>query len=75
MFRDPKCLVVPTTYLVGAVKEKHKLDICIVVHDFVPALKVILISWETVNEETELLLVFLHGVFHCLSAHNVFHEL
>lgn len=67
--------MVPTTYLVAAVKEEHKLDICVVVHDFVPALKVVLISRETVNEETELLLIFLHGVFHRLSAHDFLYEL
>lgn len=74
-FKDLKCVVVPTKYLVAAVKEEHKFDICIVVHDFVPSLKVVLVSRETVNEETELLLVFLHGVFHRLSAHDLLHEL
>lgn len=68
MFQDRKCFVMPTTHLAAAVKEEHELDLCLVVHDSFPALKVVLISRETVDEETELLLVFLHGVFHCLSA-------
>lgn len=74
-FKGLKCFVAPTKYLDAAVKEEHKFDICIVVHDFVPALKVVLISGETVNEEAELLLVCLHGVVHRLSAHDFLHEL
>lgn len=73
--KDLKCFGLTSTYLVAAVKEEHKFDIGVVVHDFVPALKVVLVSRETVNEKTELLLVFLHGVFHCLSAHDFLHYL
>lgn len=66
-FRDP---LVPGAYLVAAVKEEHKLDICVVVHDLLPALKVVLIARESVDEETELLFIFLHGVFHGLTTHT-----
>lgn len=64
-----KNLRVPRAHLIAAVKEEHKLDICVVIHDFLPALKVVLIAREAVDEETELLLIFLHGVFHRLAAH------
>lgn len=66
--KDP---LVPGTHLVAAVKEEHKLDICVVVHDLLPALKVVLIARESVDEETKLLLIFLHGVFHGLTAHVI----
>ena len=58
------------TYLIATVKEKHKFDICFLIHDSVPALKVVLVTGETVYEETELLLIFLHGIFHCLQEHE-----
>lgn len=54
-------------YLIAAVKEKNKFDICFVLHDSVPTLKVVLVARETINEEAEFFLVFLHGVFHGLS--------
>lgn len=54
------------TYLIAAVKEKHKFDICFLIHDSVPTLKVVLVTGETIYEETKLLLIFLHGLFHCL---------
>lgn len=74
-FKDVKYFGVSATYLDAAVKEEHKFDICVVVHDFVPALKVVLVSRETVNEKTELLLIFLHGFFHRLSAQDLLQEL
>lgn len=52
--------------LVTAVKEKHKFDICFVDHNGVPPRQVVLVSRETIYEETELFIVFLHGLFHCL---------
>lgn len=55
------------TYLIAAVKEKHKFDICFLIHDSVPALKVVLVAGETVYEETELFLILLHGLFHGLN--------
>lgn len=55
------------THLIAAVKEKHKFDICFAIHDIVPPLKVVLVAGETVYEETELFLIFLHGLFHCLN--------
>ena len=58
--------VVSTMYLIAAVKEKNKFDICLALHDSVPALKVVLIAREAINKEAEFFLVFLHGVFHGL---------
>lgn len=66
-----KDLLVPRTHIVAAVKEEHKLDIRVVVHDLLPALKVVLITRESVDEETKLLLIFLHGVFHGLTTHMI----
>lgn len=62
------------TYFIAALKEKHKFDICFVVHDGVPALEVVLVTREAVYEETELLLIFLHGLFHRLAKHTKQHE-
>lgn len=59
--------VVSMMYLIAAVKENNKFDICFVLHDSVPTLKVVLVARETINEEAEFFLVFLHGVFHGLS--------
>ena len=50
------------TYLIATVKEKHKLDICFVIHDSGPPLKVVLIAGETVYKESELFLIFLHSL-------------
>lgn len=36
-------------YLVAAVKEKHKLDVCFVLHDPVPALQVVLVTREAID--------------------------
>lgn len=59
--------VVSMTYLIAAVKEKHKFDICFAIHDGVPPLKVVLVARETVYKKTVLFLIFLHGLFHCLA--------
>lgn len=59
--------VVSMTCLIVAIKEEHKFDICFAIHDGVPPLKVVLVARETIYEEPELFLIFLHGLFHCLA--------
>lgn len=55
------------TYLIAAVKEKHKFNISFSIHDTIPPLKVVLVSGETIDEKPELILVFLHRRFHGLT--------
>lgn len=55
------------TYLIAAVKEKHKFNISFSIHDTIPPLKVVLVSGETIDEKPELILIFLHRRFHGLT--------
>lgn len=54
------------TYLFTAVEEKYKFYVCFALHDGVPPLKVVLVTGETIDEEAELRLVFVHGLLHGL---------
>lgn len=54
------------THLIGAVKEKHKLHICLSVHFLVPTLKVVCVAREAIDEETKFLTILLNGFLHGL---------
>ena len=65
MFRA-RCL-----YLVAAVKEQDELYVCLVLHDPAPALQVVLVAWEAVDEKAVLLLICLHGLLHGLREESI----
>lgn len=54
------------THFIAAVEEQDESDVCFAVHDLHPALQVILVPREAVNEEPEPAFVFLHGPLHRL---------
>lgn len=54
------------THFITAVEEQDESDVRFAVHDLRPALQVILVPREAVDEEAEPAFVFLHGLLHRL---------
>ena len=54
-------------YPVAAVEKEHEFDIRLSVHDGGPSLEVVFVSGKAVDEEAELLIVYLYGLLHSLS--------
>lgn len=59
-----------TTYFITTVKKQDEFDICFAIHDPCPALQVILVPREAVDEEAKLAVIFLHGLLHRLEKEN-----
>lgn len=54
------------THFITTVEEQDESDVRFAVHDLGPALQVVLVAREAVDEEAELALVFGHGLLHRL---------